>query len=242
MVNYILFNQKYLHFLIFLLILFFLFPHQVIIHAEISDSDLNQIEIKSNNIIYITGFTPFFNYSVNPSESIVNELNQTMIQNYSIIGRILPVDFIEAPLLIQGDIKNLDPSLIICLGLDSNCDSITLEALSINLKFNVSDNQPLQTFQRLKRGGPFIIPTRLDIKDMFEDLKNNDIPASISFSAGLYVCNAVFYETLFYLTESNIKTPMGFIHVPHLEDYNNNGMKLETMIDGILTIMLTNIQ
>ena len=131
MVNYSLFNQKYLHFLIFLLILFFLFLNQISIHAEISDS--NQFDIESNKIIYITGFTPFFNYSVNPSESIVNELNQTMIQNYSIFGRILPVDFVEAPLLIQEDIRDLDPSLIICLGLDPTCDSITLETFSMNL-------------------------------------------------------------------------------------------------------------
>jgi len=214
-------------------------PYQNITNAEISNFNFDS---ESNNVIYITGFTTFFNFSVNPSESIVNELNQTTIQNYSIVGRVLPVDFIEAPLLIQEDIRNLDPSLILCLGLDPNCNSITLETLSINLKIDASANHPLQTFQKIKRGGLFCIPTRLDIKDMFVDLKNNDIPASISFSAGLYVCNAVFYETLLCLSETNIKTPMGFIHVPHLEDYNNNGMKLETMIIGILTIILTNIQ
>jgi len=234
-------KKNFLIILFILIVVLLFFPCQSITNAEISSFMFNP-DSESNNVIYITGFTPFFNYSVNPSESVVNELNQTTVQNYSIIGRILPVDFIEAPLIIQEDIRNLNPSLIICLGLDPNCDSITLEALSINLKFNVSDNRPLQTFHRIKRGGLFIIPTRLDIKDMFEDLKNNDIPASISFSAGLYVCNAVFYETLFYLSKTNITTPMGFIHVPHIDDYNNTGMKLETMIEGILTIMLTNIR
>jgi len=228
-----------------LVIVFFLLivtcsPFLLGIHVK--DTGFNLYDRNSNDIIYLTGFTPFLNYLVNPSELVVNELNQTMIQNYTIYGRVLPVNFTCAPTIIQNDIDHLDPCLIILLGLDPSADSITIELLSVNLQYDASMNEPLKTLKRIDKDGPFFIPTRLDTREMYLDLKGNDIPVSYSLSAGFYVCNAVFYETLYYLSKESLDTPMGFIHIPQIENDNSSGMKTDDIFDGVLTMILSNLK
>jgi len=229
------FNSKSFFCVIIIFGLIF-FPFYSAIPATMVSDDSSE-----NDIIYLTGFGPFNNYSVNPSELVVNELNQTTIENYTVFGRILPVDFTSAPLVIQHDIEHFHPDLIISLGLDATCDALTIELVGTNLQFDRSVDKPWETLKRLHKNAPFFIPTRLKVKEMFIDLRMNDIPTSLGFSAGLYVCNAVFYETLFYLEGESLDTPMGFIHVPQLEDDNTSGMNLDSMIDGILTIIISNI-
>lgn len=56
--------------------------------------------------------------------------------------------------------------------------------------------------------------SNLLVKAMVEHMKNNNIPAYISYSAGTYVCNDVFYH-LMYLIHSAFPAIRGrFIHVP----------------------------
>lgn len=230
-------NKKLMFFLIFFIVGFAHSPHLICSSMENSD----EIDIADVNMIYLTGFGPFQNYSVNPSELIVHVLNQTVIKDYLVIGRILPVDFILAPEVMKSDIAYYQPDLIISLGLDATCDSITIEVLSTNLQYDKSAEDSLKTLRRIQKNAPFFIPTRLNIQEMFHDLKTNHIPVSISFSAGLYVCNTVFYEILHYLTEQSLDTPMGFIHVPPVDDNNTSGMNIDTMIQGIQTITASNI-
>ena len=77
---------------------------------------------------------------------------------------------------------------------------------------------------------------------MYESLKQNNIPVSLSLSAGLYVCNTVFYQTLFYLSENQLSIPAGFIHLPLLADEQQSGMEQDVMIEGIITILLSHIE
>jgi pyroglutamyl-peptidase len=191
--------------------------------------------------IYLTGFGPFLNFTENPSELIVDALNQTTVEDYRIQGRVLPVNFTEAPRIIREDIERFDPDLIVCLGLDANSKGLTLELIGMNLQYNPVIEKPLTSLKRIQKDGPFIIPTRLDVWQMYQRLKEDDIPVSLSMSAGLYVCNTVFYETLYYLQEESLDTPMGFIHVPPIQHDNTSGMKFDAMVDGIITILLSNI-
>ena len=192
--------------------------------------------------IYLTGFGPFLNFSENPSELVVNILNQTTIEGHLIQGRILPVNFTEAPQIIQQDIEQLDPELIICLGLDASCKGLTIELIGMNLQYDSTAQKPLISLKRIQKHGPFILTTKLDVRQMYHALREDDIPVEMSISAGLYVCNTVFYQTLYYLHDESLEIPMGFIHIPLLENHSASGMSLDVMIDGIITILMSNIQ
>ncbi|WP_026665328.1 pyroglutamyl-peptidase I family protein [Butyrivibrio sp. FC2001] len=41
------------------------------------------------------------------------------------------------------------------------------------------------------------------------------IPSELSYSAGAYVCNDLFYRVMHYLKEKALDIPAGFIHVPN---------------------------
>jgi len=82
--------------------------------------------------------------------------------------------------------------------------------------------------------------TTLPILEMVELLRNSNLPASISFSAGTYLCNHVFYQLQHHLKNSKVRS--GFIHVPLLDTQiaefpGQPSMPLERMIEGIKAIL-----
>jgi len=67
-------------------------------------------------------------------------------------------------------------------------------------------------------GGPVAYWSTLPIKTIVRVLRGSGIPASVSQSAGTFVCNHVFYGLMHALAESADRTKGGFIHVPLLPE------------------------
>ena len=88
-----------------------------------------QQTISSDNTILLTGFGPFHIYAINPSQIIIETLNGTMRDNYSILSWVLPIDFQKAPEIMEELLLTYQPKLIIMLGLAPNATSIRLETL-----------------------------------------------------------------------------------------------------------------
>ena len=42
--------------------------------------------------LLLTGFEPFLNFKINPTEEIVRELDQQVIGQYKVVSRVLPVE------------------------------------------------------------------------------------------------------------------------------------------------------
>ena len=222
------------------LVIISVFLGLILVPSTIGNSS-DETRMDDVRLIYLTGFGPFLNFTENPSELIVNALNQTIVEDHLVHGRILPVDFTEAPRIIREDIELLKPDLIVCLGLDASCNGLTIELIAMNLQYDPVVEKPLTSLKRIQKQAPFIIPTRLDVWPMYQDLNGNDIDVELSMSAGLYVCNTVFYETLYHLKQQELEIPMGFIHVPLHQTNNTSGMNIDTMTDGIITILSSNI-
>jgi len=91
-------------------------------------------------------------------------------------------------------------------------------------------------------GGPVACWATLPIKKMVANVKAQGIPASVSNSAGTYVCNHLLYGLLHYLTTQGKTTiPAGFIHIPYLpeqmavrsgKDAQVATMSLDTLLKG----------
>ena len=191
----------------------------------------NQTE---ENIVLITGFQPFDVYEVNPSELIILELNNTFIQNYTIKGIVLPVDYEEAPQKMKRSISMYQPTLIISLGLAGKSETIRIEKLAVNLRIDPEKQYPILSLQKVNRSGPWFQHATLDDVAMKDKMKNMEIPVELSYSAGFYVCNAILFETLFYEKEQDQSIPTGFLHVPQLDSQYPEGMSLDTMIQAVI--------
>jgi len=74
---------------------------------------------------------------------------------------------------------------------------------------------------------------------MVEKMKENGIPASVSYTAGTYVCNAMLYCVLHALNTKYPNIKGGFMHVPYATSQTVNqpagtpGMNLNDIARGI---------
>jgi pyroglutamyl-peptidase len=182
--------------------------------------------------VLLTGFGPFSTFDVNPSQLIVETLNGSMTGGALIIGAILPVDFEESIACLVDAIEQCQPDVIICLGLSPSATALEIERIGVNLKQEDYDN-PWSIPRRLDPKGPFIRWSTLPTKAITKAIREEDIPAVRSWSAGFYVCNAVLYEMLGYLKAHDLCLPAGFIHVPPLVSQRPEGMELTTMVEAI---------
>ena len=87
-------------------------------------------------------------------------------------------------------------------------------------------------------GGPVGYWSTLPVKAMVQALKDQGVPASVSSSAGTYVCNHVFYGLMHFLASEGGRRRGGFIHVPYLPEQaarqsGQPSMGLETLARGL---------
>ncbi|MCA0984742.1 pyroglutamyl-peptidase I [Halobacillus yeomjeoni] len=165
--------------------------------------------------LLLTGFEPFLNFSINPTIPIVNEMDGKVIGKFTVVGKILPVDFERAGGDLVGYIKELQPDVVVSLGLATGRHKMTPERIAINCNEGEADNEGrVLSGEKIQPDGPDGIFSTLPIKDTVEKLNEAGFPAGISNSAGTYLCNHIMYQGLYHLQSQSKKIPFGFVHIP----------------------------
>ncbi|EHM54057.1 pyroglutamyl-peptidase I [Cardiobacterium valvarum] len=194
--------------------------------------------------LLITGFQPFDGESVNPALEVAKGLQGKTIHGYDVIAREIPVVRFEALKAVQAAIEELQPDAVITIGQAGGRPDITVERIGINIDdFRIPDNKGNQPIDEpIVTGGPVAYWATLPIKKMVANVKAQGIPASVSNSAGTYVCNHLLYGLLHYLTtQGKTAIPAGFIHIPYLpeqmavrsgKDAQVATMSLDTLLKG----------
>ena len=143
--------------------------------------------------VLVTGFVPWGKHRVNPSGELASEVG----------GHLLPVDFKLASRELRRLIRQERPRAIVMMGLAPGRKRINLEVVALNVEAKRF------RWRRIRKGGPLALGTRLPVDRILDGLRRARVPATVSFHAGTYVCNRVFYEALACTT-----VPCGFVHVP----------------------------
>ena len=112
----------------------------------------------------------------------------------------------------------------------------TPEAVAVNLReARIPDNAGNQPpAEPVAAGGPAAYFATVPVRKMVTVMTDAGIPASLSLSAGSFVCNDVFYALSHRFHGTPVK--MGFIHVPWLPEQAGGkgpGMSLEDMVRGL---------
>jgi len=174
--------------------------------------------------ILVTGFEPFATSSLNPSGEIVKALIGD-----DLVTAILPVVFGQANSQLKELIDLHKPTAVLCLGQAEGRSAMTPERIAINLdEARIADNagnQPKE--QKIIADGADGYFSTLPIELMVTSMKAAGIPASISLSAGTFVCNHIFYVLQDYLKDSSITS--GFMHVPLMDEQRKEFPTLPTM-------------
>ena len=168
--------------------------------------------------VLLTGFEPFGGESINPSWEAVKAVQAPA--GMQLEKMLLPVSFRKAPALVEEKIQSFRPDVILSLGQAGGREGISLERIAVNLAdARIADNDGFQPRdEALQADGSAAYLSTLPLRRMEAALQEAGLPAGLSNTAGLYVCNAVFY-TAARLAESLNPTPRaGFVHVPYLPE------------------------
>lgn len=165
--------------------------------------------------LLLTGFVPFLDFPVNPTEEIVKSLDGETINGYQIISKILPVDFQQSEKEIIQHYEEIKPDAVVSLGLAGGRQHITPERIAINCKDGAPDNNGvICEDEPISNDGPAGYFSTLPIRAMVNSLKEHGYPAKISNTAGTYLCNNVMYAVLQKIEKEQTPIPAGFIHIP----------------------------
>ena len=168
--------------------------------------------------ILITGFEPFAQDRINPSQELMDVLDNE-IGGAGIIKAVLPTAAHRAEKMIAELIDTHEPDAVISFGLAGERKGVTVERIGINVDdFRIPDNdgcQPRDT--KIDEDGPDGCFSTLDVKAVAESIRKAGIEASVSNTAGTFVCNHILYFTLLYCRRHHPDTVSGFIHLPYLD-------------------------
>ena len=166
--------------------------------------------------ILITGFDPFGGEDINPATEAVRALPDT-IADARVIKGFLPTVFREASSQAIALIAQHQPDAVLCVGQAAGRAGITLERVGINIAdARIPDNQGHQPVdEAIDREGPAAYFATLPLRAMERAVKEANLPASISNTAGTYVCNHLLYSLLRHADTHQLDTRIGFIHVPY---------------------------
>ena len=194
--------------------------------------------------VLISGFKPFGGATLNPSELLVNVLEQDQIPGVELFTVILPVEFDRSAEILLEKVKQIQPDLVIAFGQAEGRAAINPEKFAINLDdARIPDNSGDERKDVvIDKNGSDSYVTTLPIEMMVDAMKRAGYPADISLSAGAFVCNHIFYKLQKTLSGSNIRS--GFVHLPLVTEQSSEfpgkfTMDLEDMVSATKVAILS---
>ena len=187
--------------------------------------------------VLVTGFEPFGGERVNPSADVARALHGRVLDGTPVIGIVLPCVFGSSIDALRAALDSLRPQLVLALGQAAGREGFTLERVAINLDdARIADNAGAQPIDEpVIALGATAHFTTLPIKAMVAALRDAGHAASVSYSAGSFVCNHVFYG-LQHALRRRRSARSGFMHLPCLPEQAAAGqpsLPLATMVDGV---------
>lgn len=194
--------------------------------------------------VLVTGFEPFNNAKLNPSEALVTRLRSDDVPGAEIITKVLPVVYSKSAEELLALVDEHKPDVVLCFGQAEGRKEISIERFAVNLDdAAIADNSgSIRIDQKIHSDTPTAYESTLPVKDLVLSLKATGIPAATSLSAGTFVCNHIFYELQNALAGSDVLS--GFIHVPLMTEQQEDfpglfNMPVEQMVLAAKTIITT---
>ena len=165
--------------------------------------------------ILITAFEPFGGSDTNITQDVLSAL-PCNIGKAEVIKQCLPVSFERAPIALKEAIKEHNPDMLLLLGQCPEGEYIRLERFAMNMMDSQkADNDGYCPSEKvIYSNAPLAYRTPINIKTIIHHLQEEKLPVVVSNSAGLYVCNRVYYEAL-HLQQNAL-----FVHIPKNFDIN----------------------
>lgn len=188
--------------------------------------------------IVVTGFEAFLAHDENPTEAILKKLPKEM-HGFQIIPCLLPVAFEDSFNHLSNMVDNVNPDIVIMLGLAGGRKAISLERIAINIDHSKhpDNNGVTKHHETINENGNIAYFSTLPIEDIMKRLESDKIPCEISNSAGTYVCNNIFYQMMSLIDQRSTNMIAGFVHVPYMKEQSKKhgdfSLELSVLVKAI---------
>ena len=189
--------------------------------------------------VLVTGFDPFGGDAMNPAFEAV-KLMPDMINDATIIKLEVPTVFKKSIDVLKEAIAKEKPEVVVCVGQAGGRFDVTPERVAINQDdARIPDNEKNQPIDvPIFEDGDTAYFSKLPIKAMVATMREGGVPASVSNSAGTFVCNHIMYGLLYLIDKEFPDIRGGFIHVPFATEQvidrpNAPSLTLEQIAEGL---------
>ncbi|MCW6663009.1 pyroglutamyl-peptidase I [Aerococcaceae bacterium NML190073] len=189
--------------------------------------------------ILVTGFDPFGGEAINPALEAIKRL-PTTIAGAAVEVLEIPTVFHKSAEVVAAKMRNYQPDVVLCIGQAGGRTGLTPERVAINQDdARIPDNEGNQPIDvAIQADGQAAYFTTLPIKAMVEAIHQVGLPASVSNSAGTFVCNHIMYQVLYLVDKELPQTKAGFMHIPFMMEQvvdkpNQPAMSLTDITRGI---------
>ena len=193
--------------------------------------------------ILVTGFDPFGGDTVNPALELIKKL-PSEIDGNQIITLEIPTVFHKSIQTIRDAIELHHPDAVLSIGQAGGRVDLTVERVGINCDdARIPDNEgnsPVDA--KIFEDGADAYLLTLPIKAMVKEIQAAGVPASVSNTAGTFVCNHVAYGVAYLAKKYYPEMKTGFMHIPYLpyqvaEKRGMASMSLDTLLTGTVAAL-----
>lgn len=168
--------------------------------------------------VLVTGFEPFRKENSNPTERLARAFEGRSIGESMVTGRVLPVSYRRVGTSLRLILKKEKPEVVVATGLWGGRTDVTVERVAVNIMdARIPDNDGFSPKDsKVVKGGPAAYFSTFPYTRIVADMRRDEVPATLSYSAGTFICNALLYHLLHYAHRHGIPKLGGFLHVPNL--------------------------
>jgi pyroglutamyl-peptidase len=152
--------------------------------------------------LLVTGFGPFPGVSDNPTAALALALDGAQLGGVSVVGRVLPVHWVDGPALAIATARAIDAAWVIGFGVAVGRAEVEVETCAVA---DLASKPDAAGAPPPLLDGPPVVAATVDCGRLADALG-----ARLSSDAGRYVCNAWLYQVVTALPGVGV----GFVHVP----------------------------
>ena len=190
--------------------------------------------------LLLTGFDPFGGEPINPAWEAVKIVSD-QVGDVEVVKLMVPTVFYKSIDTVAAAIEKEKPDAVLCIGQAGGRFDLNPERVAININdARIPDNEGNQPLDGpVFEDGETAYFATLPIKAMAEEIRKAGVPASVSNTAGTYVCNHLMYGVLYTLANKYPDVRGGFMHVPFITSQVINrkpiapSLSLEQIVTGI---------
>ena len=200
--------------------------------------------------VLVTAFEPFGGEQVNPSQLAVQRLVAAGVAEVDLRSAFLPVVYYDARDALRAAIEQHAPDVVVCAGQAGGRYGVTPEKIAVNRNdTGMPDNAgQAPVDEPIVADGPAAYFTGLPVTEIVAAMRAAAIPSEVSWTAGAYVCNHVFYSLMHLIATEYPHVQGGFIHVPYAHEQvlvrpdPQPSLALDTIVDALRIAVRTTLQ